>query len=168
MCNQDVNVNVAVRLMFTWYSRRLPTTDLFPRRVVCHLNILNIQWIKVVGKIIYLTFKHYTLWKVWRLSQYSLPLQCLVTLIFPKVLVFKYFKFLLIINVNWIQSVSCCSFPKECPKQHQGCSTFPLCSRTYNTLTIALMMEAARTSETSVDIQLITRQYIPEDSELQK
>jgi hypothetical protein len=32
----------------------------------------------------------------------------------------------------------------------------------------ALMMEAARTSETSVDIQLRTRQYIPEDSELQK
>jgi len=31
---------------------------------------------------------------------------------------------------------------------------------------IALMMEAARTSETSVDIQLRTRQYIPEDSEL--
>jgi hypothetical protein len=31
---------------------------------------------------------------------------------------------------------------------------------------IALMMEAARTSETSVDIQLGTRQYIPEDSEL--
>jgi hypothetical protein len=29
------------------------------------------------------------------------------------------------------------------------------------------MMEAARTSETSVDIQLRTRQYIPEDSELQ-
>jgi hypothetical protein len=28
------------------------------------------------------------------------------------------------------------------------------------------MMEAARTSETSVDIQLRTRQYIPEDSEL--
>jgi hypothetical protein len=27
-----------------------------------------------------------------------------------------------------------------------------------------LMMEAARTSETSVDIQLRTRQYIPEDS----
>jgi len=27
------------------------------------------------------------------------------------------------------------------------------------------MMEAARTSETSVDIQLRTRQYIPEDSE---
>jgi hypothetical protein len=27
-------------------------------------------------------------------------------------------------------------------------------------------MEAARTSETSVDIQLRTRQYIPEDSEL--
>jgi hypothetical protein len=26
-------------------------------------------------------------------------------------------------------------------------------------------MEAARTSETSVDIQLRTRQYIPEDSE---
>jgi hypothetical protein len=31
---------------------------------------------------------------------------------------------------------------------------------------IALMMEAARTSETSVDIQLRTLQYIPEDSEL--
>jgi hypothetical protein len=31
---------------------------------------------------------------------------------------------------------------------------------------IALMMEAARTSETSVDIQLRTRQYIPEGSEL--
>jgi hypothetical protein len=31
---------------------------------------------------------------------------------------------------------------------------------------IALMMEAARTYETSVDIQLRTRQYIPEDSEL--
>jgi hypothetical protein len=31
---------------------------------------------------------------------------------------------------------------------------------------IALMMEAARTCETSVDIQLRTRQYIPEDSEL--
>jgi hypothetical protein len=31
---------------------------------------------------------------------------------------------------------------------------------------IALMMEAARTSEASVDIQLRTRQYIPEDSEL--
>jgi hypothetical protein len=31
---------------------------------------------------------------------------------------------------------------------------------------IALMMKAALTSETSVDIQLITRQYIPEDSEL--
>jgi hypothetical protein len=31
---------------------------------------------------------------------------------------------------------------------------------------IALMMEAARTSENSVDMQLKTRQYIPEDSEL--
>jgi hypothetical protein len=30
-----------------------------------------------------------------------------------------------------------------------------------------LMMEAARTSETSVDIQLRTLQYIPEDSEEQ-
>jgi hypothetical protein len=29
-----------------------------------------------------------------------------------------------------------------------------------------LVMEAARTSETSVDIYLTTRQYIPEDSEL--
>jgi hypothetical protein len=28
------------------------------------------------------------------------------------------------------------------------------------------MMEVARTSETSVDIKLRTRQYIPEDSEL--
>jgi hypothetical protein len=28
------------------------------------------------------------------------------------------------------------------------------------------MMEAARTSETSVDIQLTTQQYIPKDSEL--
>jgi hypothetical protein len=31
----------------------------------------------------------------------------------------------------------------------------------------ALMMEAARTSETSVDIDFTTRQYIPGDSELQ-
>jgi hypothetical protein len=31
---------------------------------------------------------------------------------------------------------------------------------------IAPMMEAARTSETSVDIDLTTRQYIPEDSKL--
>jgi hypothetical protein len=31
---------------------------------------------------------------------------------------------------------------------------------------IALMTEAAHTSETSVDIQLRTRQYIPGDSEL--
>jgi hypothetical protein len=31
---------------------------------------------------------------------------------------------------------------------------------------IALMLEAARTSETSVDIDLTTWQYIPEDSEL--
>jgi hypothetical protein len=31
---------------------------------------------------------------------------------------------------------------------------------------IALMMKAARTSETSVDIQVRTRQLIPEDSEL--
>jgi hypothetical protein len=30
----------------------------------------------------------------------------------------------------------------------------------------AIMMEVACTSETSVDIQLKTRQYIPEDSEL--
>jgi hypothetical protein len=33
---------------------------------------------------------------------------------------------------------------------------------------ITLMMEAARTSEMSVDIQLRTQQYIPEDSELQQ
>jgi hypothetical protein len=31
---------------------------------------------------------------------------------------------------------------------------------------IALMMEAARTSKSSVDMDLITRRYIPEDSEL--
>jgi hypothetical protein len=31
---------------------------------------------------------------------------------------------------------------------------------------IALMMEAVRTSETSVNIYLTTRHYIPEDSEL--
>jgi ABC-type Zn2+ transport system substrate-binding protein/surface adhesin len=36
------------------------------------------------------------------------------------------------------------------------------------TAVFALMMEAARTSETSVDIQLRTRQYIPEDSDIQK
>jgi hypothetical protein len=30
----------------------------------------------------------------------------------------------------------------------------------------ALMIEAARTSETSVEIQLRTRQYIPEDFEI--
>jgi hypothetical protein len=35
------------------------------------------------------------------------------------------------------------------------------------TFIIALMFEAVRTSETSVDIQLRTWQYIPEDSELQ-
>jgi hypothetical protein len=35
------------------------------------------------------------------------------------------------------------------------------------TAIIALMMEAARASETSVDIDLTTRQYITEDSELQ-
>jgi hypothetical protein len=32
---------------------------------------------------------------------------------------------------------------------------------------IALMMEAVRTSETSVNTYLTTRQYIPEDSKLQ-
>jgi hypothetical protein len=37
---------------------------------------------------------------------------------------------------------------------------------TIKTSLIALMMEAARTSESSVDIQLRTWQYIPEDSEL--
>jgi hypothetical protein len=31
-----------------------------------------------------------------------------------------------------------------------------------------MKMEAARTSETSVDIDLTTRQYIAEDSELQR
>jgi hypothetical protein len=37
--------------------------------------------------------------------------------------------------------------------------------RTFSNI-ITLMMEAARTSETSVDIQLRLWQYIPEDSEL--
>jgi hypothetical protein len=32
---------------------------------------------------------------------------------------------------------------------------------------IALLLGAARTSVTSIDIKLKTRQYIPEDSELQ-
>jgi hypothetical protein len=36
-----------------------------------------------------------------------------------------------------------------------------------NDVDIALMMEAARTSETSVDIDLTTRLYIPEESKLQ-
>jgi hypothetical protein len=36
----------------------------------------------------------------------------------------------------------------------------------YVTRSTALMMDAARTSETSVDIQVRTRHYIPEDSEL--
>jgi hypothetical protein len=35
------------------------------------------------------------------------------------------------------------------------------------TIIRAMLVEAERTSETSVDIQLITRQYIPEFSELQ-
>jgi hypothetical protein len=34
------------------------------------------------------------------------------------------------------------------------------------TFIIRAMMEAARTSETSVDIDLTTQQYIPEDTEL--
>jgi hypothetical protein len=34
--------------------------------------------------------------------------------------------------------------------------------------TIALMVEAVRISETSVNIYLTTRQYIPEDSKLKK
>jgi hypothetical protein len=38
--------------------------------------------------------------------------------------------------------------------------------RTWQYIIRALMMEAACTSETSVSIQLRTRQYIPEDSEL--
>jgi hypothetical protein len=34
------------------------------------------------------------------------------------------------------------------------------------TASIALMMEAVRTSETSVNFNVITQRYIPEDSEL--
>jgi hypothetical protein len=37
-----------------------------------------------------------------------------------------------------------------------------------NSNIIALMMEASRTPETSADIDFITRQYIPEHSELPK
>jgi hypothetical protein len=40
------------------------------------------------------------------------------------------------------------------------------CTAVFLTECRPMMMEAARTSETSVDIQLRTRQYIPEDSEL--
>jgi hypothetical protein len=40
------------------------------------------------------------------------------------------------------------------------------CGRSSESSGIALMTEAARTSETSADIDLRTRQYIPEDSEL--
>jgi hypothetical protein len=39
-------------------------------------------------------------------------------------------------------------------------------ARSSDSSAIALMMEAVRTSETSVKIYLTTRQYIPEDSEL--
>jgi hypothetical protein len=38
--------------------------------------------------------------------------------------------------------------------------------RAASIITIALMMEAERTSETSVDIDLRTRHYIPDGSEL--
>jgi hypothetical protein len=41
MCNQDVIVYAAVLVMFTWCTRRLVATDLFPRRVVCHCQC---QW----------------------------------------------------------------------------------------------------------------------------
>jgi hypothetical protein len=41
-----------------------------------------------------------------------------------------------------------------------------MCKKKLRMRLIAMMMEAASTSETSVDIQLRTRQYIPEDSEL--
>jgi hypothetical protein len=45
-------------------------------------------------------------------------------------------------------------------------SVFTACSGTALPLRFKSIMEAARTSETSVDIQLRTRQYIPEDCEL--
>jgi hypothetical protein len=41
-----------------------------------------------------------------------------------------------------------------------------MCCLRHQCAIITMMMEAARTSETSVKIQLRTRQYIPEDSEL--
>jgi hypothetical protein len=39
-------------------------------------------------------------------------------------------------------------------------------SEVRNASVIALMMEAVQTSETSVNFNVITRRYIPEDSEL--
>jgi hypothetical protein len=44
--------------------------------------------------------------------------------------------------------------------------TVSLCRESRHISSYQMMMGAARTSETSVDIQLRTRQYIPEDSEL--
>jgi hypothetical protein len=48
----------------------------------------------------------------------------------------------------------------------EGVQGFSEKARRKETTWDALMTEAASTSKTSVDIQLITRQYIPEDSEL--
>jgi hypothetical protein len=63
-----------------------------------------------------------------------------------------------------------CSFHgSDCEAQNLlGCIAVFLfeCRPTFHASIRALMMEAARTSETSVYIQLRTLQYIPEDSEL--
>jgi hypothetical protein len=50
---------------------------------------------------------------------------------------------------------------------HPGSRRGPIKGWKFSFSLIALMMEAARTSEATVDIKLRTWQYIPEDSELQ-
>jgi hypothetical protein len=47
MYNQDVIVYAAVLVMFTWCTRRLVATDLFPRRVVCHCPGKYFQYVKM-------------------------------------------------------------------------------------------------------------------------
>jgi hypothetical protein len=55
---------------------------------------------------------------------------------------------------------------KVCEISSSHCGEYEAQNLLGCTAIIALMMEAARTSETSIDIQLRTRQYIPEDCEL--
>jgi len=54
-----------------------------------------------------------------------------------------------------------CRVVNICRLTFQRCMLLPSLGRI-----ITLLMAAARTSETSVDVYLTTRQYIPEDSEL--